>query len=167
MDGLLPEGALCAMRAHRDDCPACSRHDVLIRRSLMALQALPRIEPSADFRVRLFARIARDDVDGPAVGPRGVRWGIAGAVIAASAALLLVASSVQRSVSPVRLTPVLARAPEPPAIALPRQSLPLAAVVAAVEPRFEALGGTSVLRRAPAAARGSVIRLQLASYPGQ
>jgi hypothetical protein len=53
------------MRDHLDECPDCARRDVWVRRSLLALQALPRIEPSADFRERLYERLAVPT--GPAV----------------------------------------------------------------------------------------------------
>ena len=46
------------MRAHLDNCPRCATRDVWMRRSLLALQVLPRIEPSAGFRERLYERLA-------------------------------------------------------------------------------------------------------------
>jgi hypothetical protein len=58
MDGFLSEGTSCDMQEHLICCPSCARHDVWMRRSLLALQALPRIEPSADFRERLYERLA-------------------------------------------------------------------------------------------------------------
>ena len=58
MDGLLLEETARAMQEHVNDCPSCATRDVWMRRSLLALQALPRIEPSAGFRERLFSRLA-------------------------------------------------------------------------------------------------------------
>jgi hypothetical protein len=167
MDGLLPEGTVRAMRMHRDVCQACSQHEVLIRRSLLALQALPQIAPSADFRARLQARIANDDGNMPPVGPRGVRWGIAGSVIAASVALLLVASSRQRPATPMRLMPVLAQSQNVPSVTASGRAPQLTVMAADSAPRFESLAATSTLRGAPVTTRRPTIRLQLASYPGQ
>lgn len=45
------------MQEHLHECPACATRDVWIRRSLMALQVLPRIEPSAGFHERLYERL--------------------------------------------------------------------------------------------------------------
>ena len=47
------------MREHMRLCPKCSRHDTLVRRSLMLVKSLPSIEPSPDFRARLEARRMR------------------------------------------------------------------------------------------------------------
>ena len=46
------------MQEHLFACPACATRDVWVRRSLLALQVLPSIEPSADFRDRLYKRLA-------------------------------------------------------------------------------------------------------------
>lgn len=45
------------MREHLRRCADCSRHDALIRRSLMLVRSLPCIEPSPDFQARLEARL--------------------------------------------------------------------------------------------------------------
>lgn len=45
------------MQEHLYDCPACATRDVWVRRSLMALQVLPSIEPSAGFHLRLYERL--------------------------------------------------------------------------------------------------------------
>ena len=58
VDGFLSEGTSCAMQAHLIRCPSCATRDVWMRRSLLALQALQRIEPSANFRERLYERLA-------------------------------------------------------------------------------------------------------------
>jgi len=167
VDGLLPEGTMRALRTHRDECACCSQHDVRIRRSLLVLQALPVIEPSHDFRARLSARLQRDAAELRPVRPRGVRWGIAGAIIAASAALLLAASSRSRPVMPIRLTPVLTRAPQRSAAGAETRAPQMATITAPPVFRFEALPGRTILRAVPSTPRGSMIRLQLASSPGQ
>ena len=58
VDGLLPGEAQDVCEAHVRECPVCAEHDVQVRRSLLALQVLPTIMPSADFRDRLRARLA-------------------------------------------------------------------------------------------------------------
>src|SRR5688572_11663709 len=45
------------MRAHARECQKCSRHDTVVRRSLMMVKSLPVIEPSATFQQRLDARL--------------------------------------------------------------------------------------------------------------
>ena len=58
VDGFLAEETVRAMQEHVSGCPSCATRDVWMRRSLLALQALPSIEPSAGFRERLFERLA-------------------------------------------------------------------------------------------------------------
>lgn len=45
------------MQEHLYECKACATRDVWVRRSLLALQVLPSIEPSAGFRERLYERL--------------------------------------------------------------------------------------------------------------
>lgn len=45
------------MRSHMRYCPACERHDIVVRRGLLLMRNLPSIEPSAGFRGRLDARL--------------------------------------------------------------------------------------------------------------
>ena len=45
------------MQEHLYECTACATRDVWVRRSLLALQVLPSIEPSAGFRERLYERL--------------------------------------------------------------------------------------------------------------
>lgn len=45
------------MQEHLYECPACATRDVWVRRSLLALQVLPSIEPSTGFRERLYERL--------------------------------------------------------------------------------------------------------------
>lgn len=191
------DGYLCveqsrAMRSHGDDCPACSRLDVQIRRSLLALQTLPTIEPSADFRERLHERLVlsqlterRASTQRPMRMPmrmptRDVRWALASVVTAASVVFLMLAAQ-SRTVHPVESRPTLARAPEPAApmtpIATPAP-IPTAPIPARTAPityasrpaetfRFEALPGVSVVRRSPSLLASPSVRLQLASLTGQ
>jgi len=132
------------------------------------------IEPSADFRKRLRERIELSQMTPqvPARVPmRGVRWGVAGVVTAASVAFLLLAAPSRGSHAvEVRLAPVLARAPE---LAAPARVAPTTAGPAiyasryAESLRFEALPGMMAVRRSPSMLASPTVRLQLASYPGQ
>jgi anti-sigma factor RsiW len=58
VDDVLPAVEMRAMHQHRASCPRCSRHDTMIRRSLLLVRNLRPIEPSPDFMVRLNERIA-------------------------------------------------------------------------------------------------------------
>jgi putative zinc finger protein len=57
VDDLLAAVDMEGMRAHLGRCPSCARQDTAVRRSLMLVHNLPSIEPSADFMVRLNARL--------------------------------------------------------------------------------------------------------------
>lgn len=170
------------MRSHGDDCPACSRLDVQVRRSLLALQTLPTIEPSADFRERLHTRLVLSQVAErmptrvpTRVSMRGIRWGLASVVTAASVAFLMLAAQ-SRTARPVESRLTLARAPEPVAPAAPVAPQPVAPartapMTYASRPaetlRFEALPGVSAVRRSPSLLASPSVRLQLASFTGQ
>lgn len=178
VDGYLSASAQRACAAHLEDCPACAGHDVQIRRSLLALQALPEITPSVEFRARLAARIAEDRLPLATHRAPAARWGMATMILAASVALMIMASGRSRSAEPVRLVPVLARVPERavPAPAPSASRAPMAhsvtAIVAGRGARFEALPGEGPLRTAPPSLRASSLRpsslrLQTVSFPGQ
>lgn len=188
VDGYLSDETQRAGRAHLDECPVCARHDVQIRRSLMALQALPMIEPSAGFHDRLYERLAREAIHYSPVPPRHVRWGMATAIVAASVTLLFVASSRTRQIEASRPAPVLVQAPALPATQRPALGLAGrivatstgAATNAAASPsagiaptarrsrvRFEALPGQGGAPSGPLFQRGSAVRLQTVNYIGQ
>jgi hypothetical protein len=104
------------MREHMRACPDCTRHDTQIRRSLMLVRSLPTIEPSADFRARLDARIRAVKME-PAVSvPKPMRFSLrAFASIAAGVAFVTyLASDVMRRAEPEEITmaPVVAMLPE-------------------------------------------------------
>jgi hypothetical protein len=68
VDDVLPAVDMEVMHRHRQSCPRCARHDVAVRRGLLLVRNIPRIEPSADFSARLNERIAtlkshRDEMD--------------------------------------------------------------------------------------------------------
>lgn len=153
LDGMLPEGAMRDMQVHLDGCASCATRDVWMRRSLMALQTLPQIEPSADFRKRLRVRIAESELARPVRRESGVRWGLVGAVAAASLALLAVSAlrPIAGARGPVHLAPVLARSPE----------LPPSVVPPALPSSMSTLSLVGEYTSPPP------VRLQLATFPSQ
>ncbi len=178
VDGYLSDEVQRAVRAHLDECPVCARQDVQIRRSLMALQALPMIEPSAGFHDRLYEKIARDELHYSPVPSHHVRWGMATAIVAASAALLLTASSRSRQMEASRQTPVMAQAPALPVAHRPalertasipavNASATTSATAARSRARFEALPGQGAAPSRPLFQQGSGVRLQTVNYIGQ
>lgn len=178
VDGYLSDEAQRAGRAHLDECPVCARQDVQIRRSLMALQSLPMIEPSAGFHDRLYEKIARDELHYSPVPSRRARWGMATAIVAASVALLFAASSRSRQTQVSRPVPVMASAS-----ALPTRPHPMpertASLAAASDSgvstttalrsraRFEALPGQRAASSGPLLQQGSAVRPQTVNYLGQ
>ncbi len=46
-----------AMEMHIRSCESCAAHDARIRRALFLVRNIPRLEPTGDFRERLFNRI--------------------------------------------------------------------------------------------------------------
>lgn len=63
VDDLLPGIDLVRMQRHVLECEACARHDTMVRRALLVVRNVPRIEPSADFSERLHARIRALNID--------------------------------------------------------------------------------------------------------
>jgi hypothetical protein len=57
VDDLLPGIDLVRMQRHVIECGRCSHHDTMVRRALLVVRNVPRIEPSPDFSERLHARI--------------------------------------------------------------------------------------------------------------
>jgi hypothetical protein len=102
------------MRQHVRDCPRCSRHDTLVRRSLMLIRSLPTIEPSPDFRARLEARLRSPSF--LVVAPRPLRASYASwvALAAGIGFVAYVATGLLRQATPaeIRLPPVVASIPE-------------------------------------------------------
>ena len=104
------------MREHMRVCGECTQHDTRIRRSLMLVRSLPRIEPSADFRARLDARLRAVAMEPVVTVPKPTRFSVrAFASIAAGVAFVTyLAADLLRDARPaeIRLAPVLAVAPE-------------------------------------------------------
>ena len=57
VDDLLPGIDLVRMQRHVLECDSCSHHDTMIRRTLLVVRNMPRIDVSAGFSERLQARI--------------------------------------------------------------------------------------------------------------
>lgn len=57
VDDLLPGIDLVRMQRHVIECGRCSHHDTMVRRALLVVRNVPRIEPSPEFSERLHARI--------------------------------------------------------------------------------------------------------------
>jgi len=164
VDGLLSNEAQLACRAHLDVCPDCATHDVRIRRSLLALQALPTIEVSDRFHDRLCERLSRETLHYTPGRPPLARRMLAGAIIAA-AAVLYASFSRTRTPAPLRLAPVVARAPEAPLQDMtPKVRM---ATTSPPSPRFEALPGRLPSRSLLQAPHLQSVRLQAVSYLGQ
>ena len=107
------------MREHMRVCLECTRHDTRIRRSLLIVRNLPRIEPSADFRARLDARLRAVAME-PVAVPQPMRFSVRafGAIAAGIALVTLVATDLVRRSEPVeiRMAPVVATVPQSQAI---------------------------------------------------
>jgi hypothetical protein len=105
------------MREHMRICAECTRHDTRIRRSLMLVRSLPRIEPSADFRARLDARIRAVAMEPAVSAHKPMRFPVrAVASIAAGVAFVTyLAADLVRRAQPIEVTmaPVVATLPQP------------------------------------------------------
>ena len=112
------------MREHMKACAPCARHDTRIRRSLMMVRSLPTIEPSADFRARLDARLREVRAAERFATPRPPRL-IAARFAALAAGIALVSyvatDLVRRAQTPeIEMPPVVATLPaEPLQVATP------------------------------------------------
>jgi putative zinc finger protein len=103
------------MRQHIRDCPKCSRHDTVVRRSLLLVRNLPTIDPSPDFRARLDARL-RTVTPLSALRSRPMRPSYSAfAALAAGIAFVtyLATDAIRRAQSEqLQLPPVVASQPE-------------------------------------------------------
>ena len=101
------------MRQHLRQCAECSRHDMLVRRSLMLVKSLPTIEPSPEFRARLDARLRTvSPVTTRAERAPYASYLAIAAGIAFAAFLALDSRTTEAPPSPIRLAPVVASIPE-------------------------------------------------------
>ena len=102
------------MRDHARRCPKCSRHDTVVRRSLLLVRNLPVIELSPQFQERLDARL-RASTASLVVSTRPARLSYRTfAALAAGVAFVtyLAADMLLRAPDPLRLAPVVATLPE-------------------------------------------------------
>jgi hypothetical protein len=113
----LPEADFVAMQRHLLECASCARHDTTIRRGLLVVRNLPRVEPSSDFMARLNARLREVRARDAAVAAyRGPGWGsffttAAGVVIVG----VLAAGVMEMGPRPeIALAPVVASRPALP-----------------------------------------------------
>jgi hypothetical protein len=121
-DNALSDAELVAMEAHLSECERCARYDTVMRRGLLVLRNLPTVEPSADFRDRLNAKLQRiNQADARAALYRGP--GVGSFVTVAAGMLMagfLVAMALSGSGAPkvLRMAPVLAMRPavQPPVV---------------------------------------------------
>jgi hypothetical protein len=119
-----------AMHEHMTSCAECSRHDTLVRRSLLIVRNLPRIQPSPDFHARLDARLrAATHLSDPSVARPSLL--MFSALAAAIAVVTLVSALALRHPSRaiIRMDPVVASLPELESVPSPVASPALAATV--------------------------------------
>jgi len=57
LDDTLPGDEMAAAQRHVMACDSCAAHDTMVRRSLMLVRNMAVIQPSADFRERMQARL--------------------------------------------------------------------------------------------------------------
>jgi hypothetical protein len=103
------------MREHMRVCSECARLDTRIRRSLMLVRNLPTIEPSADFRARLDAKIRSVKMEPALSAPRPMWFSVrALASIAAGVAFVtyLASDALRREPDVITMAPVVAMFPE-------------------------------------------------------
>ena len=160
LDDTLEERGLVAMQRHLAECGACARHDAAIRRGLMVLHSLPPMEPSADFRAKLTARLRQERVamEREAIAARRtdtlIRAPRFGPLSAAAASVLLagtlaVGASVwgERPYVDVVHAPVLATAPLP--VASSDEPLEPTALVAAASSGMPIWSAALLVDRTP------------------
>ena len=114
IDDTLSGIELVAMQRHIAECESCSRHDTIVRRSLLLFRNLPRIELSADFDERLNARL-RQLQETENFAPFHHSRKFAAAVVITSAMMLGYIGSSLRDVDTPRdivFPPVVASLPE-------------------------------------------------------
>jgi hypothetical protein len=139
IDDLLSAADMSAMRRHIAVCPNCSTLDTRIRRSLLVVRNLPRIEPSADFFFRLSEALKQPPAPKPNHRPL-IAAAAFTAVTAALAAAVYFAMAISPATRPpepaVTATQTTAAAPVPLA---PMNEAAIAATVPAGVPVWPAM----------------------------
>jgi len=121
VDDVLPAVDMEVMHRHVQSCQRCARHDIAVRRGLLLVRNIPRIEPSADFMARLNERIATLKTVGDVSEVPSPYRLTTGAFAALAAGLTLFAYAALEATSRfgtpqmLRLPPVVATAPARPA----------------------------------------------------
>ena len=138
IDDLLSAADMSEMRRHLAACPKCATLDTRIRRSLLVVRNLPRIEPSADF----FARLNEALKQAPAPEPRLRPFAAAAAVTAVTAALaaavyFAMAISPQQNSAPA--APAATTTAAAPIVPIPMNEVAIAAAVPAGVPVWPAM----------------------------
>jgi len=101
------------MREHARRCPKCSRHDTVVRRSLLLVRNLPVIEPSPQFQERLDARLRATASLVDSSHPVRPSYRTFAALAAGVAFVTYLAADVLRRVpDPLLMAPVVATLPE-------------------------------------------------------
>jgi anti-sigma factor RsiW len=138
IDDLLSAADMAEMRRHLVACPACATLDTRIRRSLLVVRNLPRIEPSADF----FAKLTEALKQAPAAEPphRAFATGAAfAAVTTALAAAVYFAVAILPSREPDAVPMAVAQTPTVNIVPLPMSDVSIAASVSAGVPVWPAM----------------------------
>jgi len=115
VDDTLPGIELVGMQLHLNECVSCARQDATVRRSLMLVRSLQRIEPSAGFSESLERKLREartlDATHKSSARPRGVA-----AMVAATSIVMLgyIGVSLRQVGTPrdIMLPPVVATLPE-------------------------------------------------------
>lgn len=124
VDDTLSAVEMDAMLRHLQACPQCSRQDTAVRRGLLLVRNLPRLEASPEFVARLNLRLQElGTLDGQAEISRQYGYSIAvftslAAGLALAAYVVLEVSYRHSSVPEIRLAPVIATGPEAPRLPL-------------------------------------------------
>lgn len=115
VDQTLPLAEQSAAELHLITCSACARHDLVMRRGLVALRNLPTVQPSADFYARLTTTIHKlERADQHAARYRGPSLASFAATAAGVVGIGFVAAVVFNWTAQARnlaLAPVVARSP--------------------------------------------------------
>jgi hypothetical protein len=169
VDDLLPGIDLVRMQRHVIECALCSRHDTMVRRALLVVRNVPRIEPSADFSERLYARIraldvvpaSSNDVHAHARAGLGTFAAVATGVMAAGLLTFAVASHNGSLSRNVMLAPVIASLPADMMEDVP-SPIPAQAMVASASTGIALWPAVMAAEQAPL--HFAAAELRLASY---
>lgn len=115
VDDTAPGLIRAELEEHLRLCGKCARHDARVRRALMLVRSLPRLEPSADFRDRLYSRLVATALIPERTLAQRMRYS---GIAAAAAVLISVGTmagyfSLQARPVALTMTPVVVTDPEP------------------------------------------------------